>query len=161
MIIDQNKNGNALVLDELHGGSGVQGRGHHAGLGLLRHFAAIFYIFFRHRQDRSQLLIIVDYVNVFRYMQRALTEYATGDDGKEFPAKDIDKLIELIGQAIDEADQFLLGLGIDISAIIANASTFDRLDDLRDAYNTIIANDENKDKFKVILNTLTPPPSPP
>ena len=98
--------------------------------------------------------IIVDYVNVFRYMQRALTEYATGDDGTEFPAKDIDRLIELIGQAIDEADQFLLGLGIDISAIIANASTFDRLDDLRDAYNTIIANDENKDKFKVILNTL-------
>ena len=98
--------------------------------------------------------IIVDYVNVFRYMQRALTEYATGDDGKEFPAKDIDKLIELINQAIDEADQFLLGLGIDISAIIANSSTLDRLDDLRDAYNTIIANDENKDKFKVILNTL-------
>ena len=98
--------------------------------------------------------IIVDYVNVFRYMQRALTEYATGDDGKEFPAKDIDKLIELIGQAIDEADRFLLGLGIDISAIIANASTFDRLDELRNAYNTIIANDENKDKFKVILNTL-------
>ena len=96
----------------------------------------------------------MDYVNVFRYMQRALTEYATGDDGTEFPAKDIDKLIELIGQAIDEADQFLLGLGIDISAIIANASTFDRLDELRDAYNTIIANDENKDKFKVILNTL-------
>ncbi|MBR0206864.1 MAG: type I restriction endonuclease subunit R [Clostridia bacterium] len=98
--------------------------------------------------------IIVDYVNVFRYMQRALTEYATGDDGKEFPAKDIDRLIELINQAIDEADRFLLGLGIDVSAIIAESSTFDRLDALRDAYNTIIANDENKDKFKVILNTL-------
>ena len=39
--------------------------------------------------------IIVDYVNVFKYMQKALTEYATGDDGTEFPAKDIDKLIEL------------------------------------------------------------------
>ena len=98
--------------------------------------------------------IIVDYVNVFRYMQRALTEYATGDDGKELPAKDIDRLIELINQAIDEADRFLLGLGIDVSAIIAESSTFDRLDALRDAYNTIIANDENKDKFKVILNTL-------
>ena len=46
--------------------------------------------------------------------------------------------LPLINQAIDEADRFLLGLGIDISAIIANASTFDRLDDLRDAYNTII-----------------------
>lgn len=98
--------------------------------------------------------IIVDYVNVFKYMQRALTDYASGDDGTEFPAKDIDRLIELIDQAIDEADQFLLGLGIDLNAIIAESSTLDRLDDLRDAYNDIIALDENKDKFRVILNTL-------
>ena len=98
--------------------------------------------------------IIVDYVNVFKYMQKALTEYAAGDDGTDFPAKNIDQLIELIDSAVVEADEFLMGLGIDIGEIIAEASTLDRLDKLREAYNTIIANDENKDKFKVILNTL-------
>lgn len=98
--------------------------------------------------------IIVDYVNVFKYMQKALTEYAAGDDGKEFPAKDIEQLITLINSTINEADDFLNGLGIDIGAIIANADTLDRLDKLRDAYNTIISNDEKKDRFKVILNTL-------
>ena len=98
--------------------------------------------------------IIVDYVNVFKYMQRALTEYAAGDDGTEFPAKDIDQLIILLNSAVDEADDFLLSLGIDIGGIVAEASTLDRLDLLREAYNTIISNDENKDKFKVILNTL-------
>lgn len=98
--------------------------------------------------------IIVDYVNVFKYMQKALTEYATGDDGSEFPAKDIDKLINYIDGTIDEADAFLLSLGIDIGAIIKSSSTFDRLDDLRASYNTIISNDDNKEKFKVILNTL-------
>ena len=98
--------------------------------------------------------IIVDYVNVFKYMQRALTEYATGDDGTQFPAKNIDQLIALINQAIDEADGFLLGLGVDIGSIVEEESTLDRLDQLRSAYNTIISNDENKDKFKVILNTL-------
>ena len=98
--------------------------------------------------------IIVDYVNVFKYMQKALTEYAAGDDGTEFPAKDIDQLIVLLNSAVDEADDFLLSLGIDIGAIVAEASTLDRLDLLREAYNTIISNDENKDKFKVILNTL-------
>ena len=98
--------------------------------------------------------IIVDYVNVFKYMQKALTEYATGDDGTQFPAKDIDQLIVLINQAIDEADGFLLGLGIDIGAIVEEESTFDRLDKLREAYDVILSNDENKDKFKVILNAL-------
>lgn len=98
--------------------------------------------------------IIVDYVNVFKYMKKALSEYATGDDGAEFPAKDIDKLIGYIDATIEEADAFLLELGIDIDAIVTSSSTFDRLDDLRDAYDKIIANDEDKEKFKVILNTL-------
>ncbi len=99
--------------------------------------------------------IVVDYVNVFKYMKKALTEYATGDDGTEFPAKDIDKLIGYIDATVEEADAFLLGLGVDIEKIISNSSTLDRLDALRDAYNTIIANDDGKEKFKVILNTLS------
>jgi len=87
-------------------------------------------------------------------MKKALSEYATGDDGTEFPAKDMDKLISLIDETIDEADAYLLTLGIDIGKIIECSSTFDKLDELRDAYDTIIAKDESKEKFKVILNTL-------
>ena len=97
--------------------------------------------------------IIVDYVNVFKYMQKALTEYATGDDGTEFPAKDIDQLIALINNAVDEADEFLLSLGVDMGALIAKESTLDQLA-LLDAYNIIVSKDDNKEKFKVILNTL-------
>ena len=98
--------------------------------------------------------IIVDYVNVFKYMQKALTEYATGNDGTEFPAKDIDKLIGYIDATIAEADEFLLSLGIDIGAIVENNNVLDRLDMLRSAYDTIVANDDDKEKIKVILNTL-------
>jgi len=98
--------------------------------------------------------IIVDYVNVFKYMRKALREYASGDDGTEFPVKNIDQLISLIDQAVDEADQFLLGLGIDIGEIVEEDSTLDRLDQLRAAYDILVSNDENKDKFKVILNAL-------
>ena len=83
--------------------------------------------------------IIVDYVNVFKYMKRALAEYAGGDDGTEFPVKDIDKLITLIDSAVQEADEFLLGLGVDIGLIIDETSTLDRLDKLRDAYNIIVS----------------------
>lgn len=98
--------------------------------------------------------IIVDYVNVFKYMKRALSDYATGDDGKEFPAKDIDMLVGYIDATIDEADNFLLPLQIDIEKIRTDSDILDRLDAYRNAYNTIIANDENKEQFKVILNVL-------
>ena len=97
----------------------------------------------------------MDYVNVFKYMKKALTEYATGDDGTEFPAKDIDQLISYIDGTIDEADSFLLSLDIDLKKIIADSNTLDKLDALRSAYDTIVAKDDDKEKFKVILNTLT------
>ncbi len=98
--------------------------------------------------------IIVDYVNVFKYMQRALSQYATGDDGQEFPAKDIDRLLELIDQTIAETDLFLKFLSVDLDAIIADDDTFDKMEELRKAYNIIVANDDDKEKFKVLSNTL-------
>ena len=98
--------------------------------------------------------IIVDYVNVFKYMQRALSQYATGDNGKEFPAKDIDRLLELIDQTIEETDSFLLTVSVDLDSIISGDDTFDKLEELRKAYNSVIANDDDKQKFKVLTNTL-------
>lgn len=98
--------------------------------------------------------IIVDYVNVFRYMKRALSDYATGDDGKEFPAKDIDMLVGYIDATIDEADCFLQPLDIHIEKILHDSSVFDRLDAYRKAFNKIVEKDEDKEQFKVILNLL-------
>lgn len=98
--------------------------------------------------------IIVDYVNVFKYMKKALSDYATGSNGEEFPAKDIDKLIEYVEATICEADEFLKNIGIDIEKITENDDTLERLDILREAYDTIVAHDDDKEKFKVILNTL-------
>ena len=88
-------------------------------------------------------------------MKKALTEYATGDDGTEFPAKDIDQLIGYIDATIEEAGSFLRSMSIDLEKIIADSNILDKLDALRSAYDTIVAKDDDKEKFKVILNTLT------
>ena len=98
--------------------------------------------------------IIVDYVNVFKYMQRALSQYATGDDGDEYPAKDIDRLVELIDETIEETDNFLKSITVDLDEILSGDDTFDKMEELRKAYDTIVANDDNKQKFKVLSNTL-------
>ncbi len=98
--------------------------------------------------------IIVDYVNVFKYMKKALSEYATGDNGEDFPAKDIDQLVEYIESTIDQSDQFLQRVGIYLSKIIEMTDIFDKLDEFRNAYNTVVAVDDNKEQFKVLLNVL-------
>ena len=98
--------------------------------------------------------IIVDYVNVFKYMQQALTDYATGDDGDEFPAKDIEYLLELIGQSIDEADEFLSEIDISLDEINKLPGDLEKLEALRNALEIIYQKDEGKEKFRVITNTM-------
>lgn len=98
--------------------------------------------------------IIVDYVNVFKYMQQALSDYASKDDNAEYPAKDIEQLIANIDQCIIETEVFLLQLGIKLADIIAEEETLDQLEMFRKAYNRILEKDEWKDRFKVLSNLL-------
>lgn len=99
--------------------------------------------------------IIVDYVNVFKYMQEALSDYAsTGGDEGDSPAKDIEQLIANINQCIQECDAFLQKLGISLDDIIAESNTLDKLEMLRKAYNRILEKDEWKNRFKVLSNLL-------
>lgn len=97
--------------------------------------------------------LVIDYVNVFKFMKKALSDYATGDTDL-YPAKDVKYLVELLNQCVDEADMFLYDLGIDIKKIIEDSSVFDKLEDLRKAYNIIVEKEEDKEKFKVLTNTM-------
>ena len=98
--------------------------------------------------------IIVDYVNVFKFVKQALSQYATGDDGNEFPAKDVSKLIEYIDATIDETDKYFKSIGIDVDTIIDETDTFERLEMLRGVYDTIVSNDDTKMQTKVLLNSM-------
>ncbi len=102
----------------------------------------------------KQCGMIVDYVNVFKYMKKALRDYAVGDNDDEFPVKNMEELLKYLDDAVKEAKAFLLGLGIDIDDILRESTLFDQLEELREAYNIIVDKDEYKDKFNVIVNTL-------
>ena len=100
--------------------------------------------------------IIVDYVNVFKFMREALKDYALTDDEQteQMPVKDIDKLIGNLDSVIEETDGFLKTLKIDLDKILEESTTFEQLELLRNAYNTIIEKDTNKERFKVLSNTM-------
>ena len=98
--------------------------------------------------------MVVDYVNVFKYMKKALSEYATGDDGTEYPAKDIDKLIGYIDATIVEADDFLQSMSISLDKIIGESNTLDKLDELRIAYDTIVAKDQGLEASYKFINVF-------
>ena len=92
--------------------------------------------------------LIVDYIGVFRYLERALAIYATGADagGNQKPIADKSKLVEKLKEAIAEISEFCNGLGVDL----AKSETDDawkNISQINDAMERILVNDETKKNY--------------
>ena len=93
-------------------------------------------------------------MNVFKYMNEALAEYATGDDTGEYPAKDIEALIIALDACINEADNFMSSINVDLNQIVTEKETFSKSNLILDAYDKIVDTEDKKNKFRVLTNTM-------
>lgn len=98
--------------------------------------------------------LIVDYINIFSYMKKALGDYATGDGGKDLPVKNMKELIGYLEDSIKEGDILLKEQGYDLDKLIEEDDTEVRLEKLREIYNALVSNKEVKNKFKVVTNLM-------
>lgn len=97
--------------------------------------------------------LIVDYVNVFKWMKEALGNYAVSPDNPEMPVKDIESLMKLLEESITMTCDFLEGEGIHIEDSF-NEGSLDKLNIIRQQYAKIIEKDDVKNKFRVLSNTM-------
>lgn len=97
--------------------------------------------------------IIVDFLDVFKYLKRALADYAS-DEGGLMPVKDIEKLLEQLNQAISMTLSFCNVHGIDLSRVVTDTNVFKNLSLFEDFANIIVGNDEIKNEYKVLANTV-------
>ncbi|AWK51619.1 deoxyribonuclease [Clostridium beijerinckii] len=97
--------------------------------------------------------IIVDYLDIFKYLKRALADYGTDEEGV-MPVKDIHKLLDQLNQTIEITVQYCFELGVDFKLVIGQADTFKKLDNFESFANIILGNDEWKNEFKVYSNTV-------
>ncbi len=102
--------------------------------------------------------LIVDYVGVFRSLEKALAIYGTGAGGGvregDNPIKDKAALVEELKKTIDEATKFCRKLGISFPKIHA-ASGFEKGKLLQDAAAAIMVNDETKQKYLTLANAVS------
>src|SRR5689334_15487512 len=94
-------------------------------------------------QDKTNGLI-VDYVGVFRDLQKALAIYAapgSGTASTDTPVKDKAELVALLGLAIEEATAFCRLHDVDVAAIIG-APALQRVALLEDAVDALLVNDD-------------------
>jgi type I restriction enzyme R subunit len=94
--------------------------------------------------------LIVDYVGVFRDLQKALaiygSDYGGGVKEGETPVKDKKALVELLKTAIEETKAFCLEKGVEL-AKIQEAGGFLAVKLLDDAVEAIIVSDDSKKKY--------------
>ena len=98
--------------------------------------------------------LIVDYVGVFRNIQKALAIYGSGSGGGvemgDTPVLDKQALVQRLRQSIDEVTAFLEEKGIKPDAIIA-AQGFNKAKLVDDATDAVLANDETKKHYLTIV----------
>ena len=91
--------------------------------------------------------LIVDYIGIFRYLERALAIYATGPNGKGIkPIEDKSELINQLKEVIKEIKQFCSSININLT-YIQNADKILKIELIDDAIDKILINDETKRNF--------------
>ena len=61
--------------------------------------------------------LIIDYLDVFKYLKRALADYAS-DDGGLMPVKDVDKLLGQLHEAIDLTKTLCMSHDVDLNKVV-------------------------------------------
>ena len=100
--------------------------------------------------------LIVDYIGVFRNLEKALAIYATGADTEENqkPIADKSKLVEKLREAIAEVTKFCQGIGVDL----VQATTDDPLQNINrisEATERILINDQTKRNYLQLATNVT------
>lgn len=106
-----------------------------------------------HRTKQEGL--IVDYIGIFRNLERALAIYATGGtDSDDKPIRSKEARIEELRQKIEEARTYCLSIGIDLTALQA-ASGFEREALKLAAVEAILATEENRTRFAALVRDVS------
>lgn len=100
--------------------------------------------------------LIVDYVGVFRNLQKALSIYAKpGQGGIESPVKDKEQLIKDLEEAIKQTHEFCSNIHIDLDTIVkSSAKSFEKISLMDDAVDILVSNEETQKKFMQLGNLV-------
>ena len=100
--------------------------------------------------------LIVDYICVFRDLEKALAIYATGVDleGNQKPIANKSELIEKLRAVIAEITEFCRGLGIDLDGAQTD-DAFQNIAQINDAMERILINDKTKKRYLQLATNAT------
>lgn len=108
---------------------------------------------FRDKQDG----LIVDYIGVFRNLEKALAIYGTGSDGTategEMPVKQKSERVAELRDRIGEAVQFCDNLAIDLESILSSEG-FQRMQLKQEAVEALLRDQETTQRFFILVRDV-------
>ncbi len=103
--------------------------------------------------------LIVDYIGVFRNLQKALAIYGSAAGGGiqegDTPVKAKTALVEQLREAIAEATDFCTAKGIDLPKLLSTQDAFARTKLWADAVEAILLNDDSKRTYFSLAGNIT------
>ena len=90
---------------------------------------------------------IVDYVGVFRNLEKALAVYGVGGTTSDPPIKDKQELLKLLIGAIEDMRAFLEPLGVDLEVIRMERDIFKRISLKDDAVDKILVTEDTRKDY--------------
>lgn len=100
--------------------------------------------------------LVIDYIGVFRRLEKALAKYARSQNGKsEYPAEDFDDLLDYLEASIAEGVKFMNAQGLAIEEIIDSRETFKNLSQFEAFADALSKTEELKKEFSVYQTAIT------
>jgi len=101
--------------------------------------------------------LIVDYVGIFRNLQKALAIYGTGSGGGikegDTPVKPKSELVRELDQVIKETEEFCRKRGVAIEQII-KVEKLEKIKLIADAADALIVNDDTKNRYLLLASNV-------
>jgi type I restriction enzyme R subunit len=104
--------------------------------------------------------LIIDYNGMLKSLRRALATFAQGDragtgkgEGEQDTVREDDEALAEYAQSLQQARDYLAGLGFDLGVLIA-AQGFDKQGQILTAVNLLCENDERRKTYEVIVEDV-------
>lgn len=103
--------------------------------------------------ENKECGLVIDHINVFKHLKRALADYASNDN-VDTPVKDIEILFRKLNECIDMACKFCSAHNAELKDIVDEGEVFKNIEKFETYANCIVSNDEVKNEFQVLANTV-------
>lgn len=100
--------------------------------------------------------LVIDYIGVFRRLEKALAKYARPQNGKsEYSVEDFDDLLDYLEASIAEGVRFMNDQGLAIEELLDNRETFKNLSQFKYFADALSKTEELKKEFAVYQTAIT------